>query len=410
MVVLRNKKNTEAEPKTDPLIMTDSPNTDKNQETHLITGAGGHAGFWLGKRLAGRGHKVILVDITEPVWLLKAGMEFHKCDLTDGPAVMSLCRGVDCVYHMASYGMSGREQLNRSRIEAVNVGGTDNVIRACQKNNVTRLVYTSTYNTIFGGQIIENGDESLPYLPLDKHPDHYSRTKSVAEQMILAANGTSTEDGNILHTCALRLAAIYGPADRRHIPRIVKNIEQGLFCIVFNPKSLQDFLHVDNLAQAHDLAGQALTKDKEYIGAGQAYFIADDAPMNTFTFFKPLIVGLGYPMPKLKIPVSVIYFIAFLTECIHHLVSGIYNFQPLLTRTEVYKTGVTHYFSIKKAREELGYKPSVQNDMSEVVQHYIRTGHKVEKKKTSFLTNCLVNVTIGMIFAFLIMAFIPVVT
>ena len=41
-------------------------------------------------------------------------------------------------------------------------------VSACLKNNTTRLVYTSTYNTIFGGQKIENGDESLPYFPLDK--------------------------------------------------------------------------------------------------------------------------------------------------------------------------------------------------------------------------------------------------
>ena len=33
---------------------------------------------------------------------------------------------------------------------------------------MNRLVYTSTYNVVFGGQEIKNGDESLPYLPLDK--------------------------------------------------------------------------------------------------------------------------------------------------------------------------------------------------------------------------------------------------
>lgn len=41
-------------------------------------------------------------------------------------------------------------------------------LKACQKQNVGRLVYTSTYNVVFGGQKIENGDESLPYWPLDK--------------------------------------------------------------------------------------------------------------------------------------------------------------------------------------------------------------------------------------------------
>ena len=39
---------------------------------------------------------------------------------------------------------------------------------ACCKYSVAQLVYTSTYNVVFGGQIIRNGDESLPYLPLEK--------------------------------------------------------------------------------------------------------------------------------------------------------------------------------------------------------------------------------------------------
>ena len=39
---------------------------------------------------------------------------------------------------------------------------------ACIKYNIPRLVYTSTFNVVFGGQTIENGDESLPYFPIDK--------------------------------------------------------------------------------------------------------------------------------------------------------------------------------------------------------------------------------------------------
>ena len=70
MVVLRNQKVTEPE-------LLDESKT-KDQETHLITGARGHAGFWLGKRLAAAGHRVILVDLIEPIWTLKPGMEFHK--------------------------------------------------------------------------------------------------------------------------------------------------------------------------------------------------------------------------------------------------------------------------------------------------------------------------------------------
>lgn len=403
MVTLRNNKRMDES--FDGTISSGS-----KQEVHLVTGGGGFAGFWLGRNLAAHGHRVLLVDLREPIWTLKQNMEFFECDLTNYKVVESLFQGVDCVYHMASFGMSGREQLDRKRIEAVNVGGTSNVIQACLANDVTRLVYTSTYNVIFGGQTIVNGDESLPYLPLEKHPDHYSRTKSIAEQKVLAADDTETKSGKILHTCALRLAAVYGPGEQRHIPRIVDYIERGLFCIIYATDTLQDFLHVENLSEAHRLAGEALTKDKEYVAAGQAYFVNDDAPINTFDFFGPLITGLGYPMPSLRLPLSVIYFVAFLTEWLHYVISSVYNFQPLLTRTEVYKTGVTHTFSIHKASEELGYKPTIQNDISQVIQHYINTGHKknTDVKQSSFVYWVL-NIVVAFLIGVLILSYLPLV-
>lgn len=179
----------------------------------------------------------------------------------------------DVVFHLASYGMSGREmvsrvfvlvhsvlghgiksyiyiystilsflQLKKRAIEEVNIQGTRNVIRgrkkavamvtcmshmhvcsmlACMEEGVSRLVYTSTYNVVFGGQEIRNGDSTLPYLPANKHVDHYSRSKSIAEQQVRAASGKGQGDGMTLKTCALRCAGIYGKGEQRHFPRIV---------------------------------------------------------------------------------------------------------------------------------------------------------------------------------------------
>lgn len=92
---------------------------------------------------------------------------------------------------------------------------------ACLETGTSRLVYTSTYNVVFGGQEIRNGDSSLPYLRLDQHVDHYSRTKCIAEQEVRGANGRQTRGGVDLRTCALRCAGIYGEGEQRHLPRIV---------------------------------------------------------------------------------------------------------------------------------------------------------------------------------------------
>ena len=46
---------------------------------------------------------------------------------------------------------------------------------------------------------------------------------------------------------------------------------------------------VDNLVAAHALAAKALGPERQHVAAGQAYFISDDAPVNNFEFFRPLV-------------------------------------------------------------------------------------------------------------------------
>lgn len=352
--------------------------------------------------------KVILFDTIPPSQETPEDIVFVQGDVRDYGQVEKAFRGVDCVFHIASYGMSGREQLNHQLIEAVNVRGTHNVLKACVEHRVPRLVYTSTFNVVFGGQVIENGDESLPYLPLHLHPDHYSRTKSLAEMSVLQANGLALKDGSgVLTTCALRPAGIYGPGEQRHLPRIVSYIEKGIFRFVYGkPTSLVEFVHVDNLVSAHELAARALTSGKQHCSAGQAYFISDGRPVNNFEFFRPLVEGLGYPFPTLRLPISLIYFFAFLTEMIHHLIGPLCNFQPLLTRTEVYKTGVTHYFSMAKAKAELGYEPQEHN-LDEVVEWFRSRGHG-KKTQSSFLSR-LLDILFVAAFVAVAFSFLPVV-
>ncbi|KAM9408776.1 short-chain dehydrogenase/reductase family 42E member 1 [Pholidichthys leucotaenia] len=375
----------------------------------LITGGCGYFGYRLALSLHKKGAKVILFDVSPPSRDAPEDIEFIYGDIREYRDVEKAVTGVDCVFHIASYGMSGREQLNRSLIEEVNVRGTENVLKACVEHGVSRLVYTSTFNVVFGGQVIENGNESLPYLPLHLHPDHYSRTKSVAEMAVLGTNGMALKDGSgVLRTCALRPAGIYGPGEQRHLPRIVSYIENGIFRFVYgDPGSLVEFVHVNNLVSAHELAAEALTLEKQHCSAGQAYFISDGRPVNNFEFFRPLVEGLGYPFPKLRLPISLIYFFAFVTEMIHNLVGPFYNFQPLLTCTEVYKTGVTHYFSMAKAKAELGYEPQ-EHSLDEVVQWFRSRGHG-RKRPSSLTRRLLLNVLIISAFVITMLSFLPLV-
>uniref|UniRef100_A0A4X1V5V1 NAD-dependent epimerase/dehydratase domain-containing protein n=1 Tax=Sus scrofa TaxID=9823 RepID=A0A4X1V5V1_PIG len=77
----------------------------------LVTGGGGYLGFTLGSSLAKSGISVILLDLRRPQWELCPGTEFIQADVRDAEALHQAFEGVDCVFHVASYGMSGAEKF-----------------------------------------------------------------------------------------------------------------------------------------------------------------------------------------------------------------------------------------------------------------------------------------------------------
>ncbi|MED6273991.1 hypothetical protein CHARACLAT_011971 [Characodon lateralis] len=303
----------------------------------LVTGGGGYFGFRLAKDLASEGMTVILLDVNKPPWDIPDGAIFFQSDIRDYSSLHKVCQGVDCIFHTASYGMSGPEQLRKEQVESVNVGGTSNVINVCKERGIPRLVYTSTTNVVFAGKPIVDGDEaSVPYVPSDLHIDHYSRTKAVAERMVLSANGSSVKGGGTLQTCVLRPCGIYGPEERRHLHRVMMNVERRLFSFRFgDPAARMNWVHVDNLVLAHKLAAEALTKTKSCVASGQAYFINDGISVNLFEWLTPLFEKLGYSRPLINLPVSLVYSAAILVEYLHMILSPVIKVPLLFTSSEV---------------------------------------------------------------------------
>ncbi|KPP64741.1 putative short-chain dehydrogenase/reductase family 42E member 2, partial [Scleropages formosus] len=375
----------------------------------LVTGGAGYFGHRLGKALARAGASVILLDIVTPRWDIPDGAAFHQnrlshavsrgtganpIDIRDYDSLYSVCNEVDCIFHTASYGMSGPEQLNKEQVESVNVGGTSNVINVCLKRRVSRLVYTSTVNVAFVGLPIEEGDEdSAPCLPLGLHTDHYSRTKAIAERMVLEANGCPLKGGSLLQACVLRPSGIYGPEERRHLHRVMVNIERRLFCFSFgNREARMNWVHVDNLVMAHVLAAEGLTLSKDYVASGQAYFINDGESVNLFEWLTPLFERLGYSRPHMHLPVSLVYSAAFLMECLHVILRPVADVPLLFTRNEVWNIAVTHTFKIEKARRDLGFSPRRYN-LADSVDQYLKT-RSVQPTKPLLATHRLLMLVV----------------
>nr|XP_046271345.1 putative short-chain dehydrogenase/reductase family 42E member 2 [Scatophagus argus] len=353
----------------------------------LVTGGGGYFGSRLGRELASQGLSVILLDINKPPGDIPDGAVYHQSDIRDYASLYKVCDEVDCIFHTASYGMSGPEQLRKEQVESINVEGTRNVINVCKERNIPRLVYTSTVNVVFTGKPIEECDEaSMLYVPPNVHIDHYSRTKAIAEQMVLSANGCSLKGGGLLRTCVLRPCGIYGPDERRHLHRVMVNVERRLFIFRFgDPRARMNWVHVDNLVLAHMLAAEALTVQRSYISSGQVYFINDGVSVNLFEWLTPLFENLGYSRPLITLPVSFVYLAANLVERLHVVLRPVMEVPLLFTQSEVRSIAVSHTFKIDKARRELGYCPKPYN-LVDCIEQYLKTRRRRSSWRPSSLS------------------------
>jgi dihydroflavonol-4-reductase len=146
-------------------------------QTVLVTGATGLAGANICKLLVERGDRVrALARATADTAPLAAlGVEVVTGDVTDPAAVLDAAKGSDTAIHCAA--LLGGASQNLTDFEAVNIGGTKNVLDAAEALDLGRVVAVST-GTFFdtaGGLDREDA-------PVSKNPsqDPYTITKMAA--------------------------------------------------------------------------------------------------------------------------------------------------------------------------------------------------------------------------------------
>ena len=319
----------------------------------LVTGGCGFVGAAIARALKARGDEVIVLDLVPecPV----DGVDYRRVDITDKAAVTEACRGVDTIIHNAS--IVHTKQNKQDVIWAVNLGGTENMLEAARQNEVPRFIYISSGSVVYEGKDIENGDESLPYSSISQAP--YADSKIAAEKLALADNGKGG-----MATCALRPHVVFGPGDNRFMPNLLARGRKGQLSVQIGRGIwLSDYTYVSNMTDAVLLADEALAKDGlNSIAAGQAYFITNGEPMPFWDFIRKVAARLGFPPIKYRAPKSLIYAIAAVKEGIDTLKGGTLNAEDGMTRFAIRYMCTHHYFSIEKARRELGYNPAVSID------------------------------------------------
>ncbi len=138
----------------------------------LVTGGSGYFGSILAELALARGDAVRIFDLNEPGPTL-AGAEFVAGDVRDRDAVNAACAGIDVVLHNVAQVPLAKD---RELFDAVNVGGTANVLVAARAAGVAKVVHTSS-SAVFGIPEHNPVTEDSPCRPLEA----YGRAKLRAE-------------------------------------------------------------------------------------------------------------------------------------------------------------------------------------------------------------------------------------
>lgn len=314
----------------------------------LVTGSAGFVGSNLVRALLRRGCIVHGFD-KAPAPFEDANLRWFRGDVRDAEAFRDACDGVDTIFHTAAmietltYAPKSFADLVRS----VNIEGTRTVLRVAQQSSVRRLVHTSSIITV-SGNAHRGVSEATPY---STAPDLYASTKVASEQLVLAANGESG-----LLTSAIRPGGIYGPGERNTlIGPMIRALRQGAPIVTFgNQATRMDYTYIDNLVDAQIRAAERLVEGSPV--CGQAYFITDEDPINTGAFSETLVSDMALQARSIRIPGLVARALATAGERVFQLFGKL---KPPVSIAEVELCVRDSYFSIDKAKRDLGYRPLV---------------------------------------------------
>jgi 2-alkyl-3-oxoalkanoate reductase len=311
-------------------------------ETVLVTGGGGFLGFALVRALAARGDRVRSFSRNPHAALETLGVEYVRGDIADLPALERACNGMDAVFHTAAKPPPWGDYRDYHR---TNVTGTKNVIAACRKDGVPRLIHTSTPSVIFNGRDLQGVDESAPY-PL-RYTAAYPLTKALAEQAVIRAADRD------LNTIVLRPHQIWGPGDPHFVPRIIAQARR--LRRIGDGRNRVDTTYIDNAAEAHLLAADAL-KSKPAL-SGRVYFISQGEPMPAWDMIDAMLKAAGLGPVKGQVSHRFAWMAGFIFEKIYGWLR--LPGEPPMTRFVADALAKSHWFDIRAARQDLGYQPQV---------------------------------------------------
>ncbi|HEY6512506.1 MAG TPA: NAD-dependent epimerase/dehydratase family protein [Burkholderiaceae bacterium] len=197
-------------------------------------------------------------------------------DIMQSDILEAALEGADGVFHLAALWLLQCHEFPRSAFD-VNVRGTFNVMEACVKRGIKRLVYSSSAS-VYGDALHEPMDEEHPF----NNKNFYGATKIAGEAMLRAFHHRYG-----LNYVGLRYMNVYGPRQDYHgayiavIMKMLDAIDRGQGPTILGDGSEAfDFVAVEDCAAANVRAMRADSVDRFYnVGTGRRTSLRELAGM-----------------------------------------------------------------------------------------------------------------------------------
>lgn len=304
----------------------------------LVTGATGHIGNVLIRKLVEKGEKVrALVWRGEDVTPIQGlDVEAVEGDVLDPESLKPAFKGVDKVFHLAGIIsiMPGKNTL----VQRVNVEGTRNILAAAVRAGVKRLVYTSSIHAIHRAPHGTTIDETLPFDP-ENHYGAYDRSKAEASLEVQKAVAQGLDAVIVCPT------GVIGPYDyrRSEMGEVIRGAAEAK--PMFYIEGAYDFVDVRDVAEGMLLAEAKGRIGESYLLSGHKITVRD--------LIESVRGVTGKAFASIKIPFSLAQFVARFTPTYYRWTKAKPRITPYSLEVLRSNANISH----AKATRELGYHP-----------------------------------------------------
>ena len=258
----------------------------------LVLGGAGYIGSHTALELVKAGNEVVIADnlVTGYRKAIPEGAKFYEGDLRDSDFLDNLFHQekIDAVIHFAAYSLVGESVTNPLKYYDNNLYGTKVLLEAMVKNNVGKIVFSSTAATY-------GEPENIPILENDRTcpTNPYGETKLAMEKMFkwtAEAHGLRYVSLRYFNACGADESGTIGEAHNpeSHLIPLILQVPNGkretisIYGTDYDTPDgtcIRDYIHVTDLAQAHILAVQYLNNGGESdifnLGNGVGYSVRE---------------------------------------------------------------------------------------------------------------------------------------